>query len=216
MSQDIMMMRLGLENYFQLEGLAYRLVPIKSENKSWLEYGRVDTEILYDNIMKKFVWGGANDKKVNIDYNHKRTLMVIKARLNFARLAKALSEEGKNEKAIEVLDNCMKYFPLDRIPYDPYVPDIIESYFAAGNPDQAVKMTNDLCSYYYEELNYFLKQRSYLISSAEYEIQTAIQYTSRVANICMSYGKQDMGLEINKKLEDYYSRYLASTVAAGK
>ena len=35
---------LGLEEYFQLEGLAYRLVPIKSQNKSWLEYGRIDTE----------------------------------------------------------------------------------------------------------------------------------------------------------------------------
>jgi len=30
---------MGLEEYFQLEGLAYRLVPIKSQNKSWLEDG---------------------------------------------------------------------------------------------------------------------------------------------------------------------------------
>jgi tetratricopeptide (TPR) repeat protein len=207
---------LGLENYFQLEGLAYRLVPIRSENKSWLDYGRVDTKILYDNIMNKFVWGGANDEKVNIDYNHKRTIMVIKARLNFARLSKALSGEGKNEKAIEVLDNCMKIFPLERIPYDPYVPDIIDAYFAAGSTDQAVKATNDLCNHYYEQLDYFLKQRPYLISSAEYEIQSAIQYTSRVASICMDNGQKDLSLEINKKLEDYYSRYVASTVQAEK
>ncbi len=53
----------GLEEYFQLEGLAYRLVPIKSENKSWLEYGRIDTDILYENMMKKFEWGGANDER---------------------------------------------------------------------------------------------------------------------------------------------------------
>jgi hypothetical protein len=207
---------LGLENYFQLEGLAYRLVPIRSENKSWLDYGRVDTEILYDNIMKKFVWGGANDEKVNIDYNHKRTIMVIKARLNFARLSKALSGEGKNEKAIEVLDNCMKIFPLERIPYDPYIPDIIDAYFTAGSTDQAVRTTNDLCNHYYVQLDYFLKQKPYLISSAEYEIQSAIQYTSRVAGICMDYGQKDLGLEINKKLEDYYSRYIASTVTAEK
>ena len=45
---------LGLEEYFQLEGLAYRLVPIKSVNKSWLDYGRIDTDILYENMMKKF------------------------------------------------------------------------------------------------------------------------------------------------------------------
>ena len=54
---------MGLEEYFQLEGLAYRLVPIKSQNKSWVDYGRIDTDILYDNIMNKFVWGGANDPR---------------------------------------------------------------------------------------------------------------------------------------------------------
>ena len=56
-------------------------------------------------MIKKFAWGGANDPDVNIDYNHKRTLIVIKARLNYARLARALVAEGKNEKAIEVLDS---------------------------------------------------------------------------------------------------------------
>ena len=81
---------LGLEEYFQLEGLAYRLVPIKSENKSWLKYGRIDTDILYNNLMNKFVWGGAKEKGVDIDYNHKRNLLVIKARYNYAKLANAL------------------------------------------------------------------------------------------------------------------------------
>jgi len=88
----------GLEEYFQLEGLAYRLVPIKSQNTSWLDYGGINTDILYENMINKFAWGGGKEKGVNIDYNHKRTIIVIKARLNYARLAKALSEEGKNEK----------------------------------------------------------------------------------------------------------------------
>ena len=72
-------------------------------------------------MMNKFVWGGANDKNVNIDYNHKRTIIVIKARQNYARLAKALAAEGKNEKAIEVLDCCMNVLPLEKVPYDPYM-----------------------------------------------------------------------------------------------
>jgi hypothetical protein len=200
---------LGLEEYFQLEGLAFRLVPIRSENKSWLEYGRIDTDILYDNMMKKFVWGGANDKKVNIDYNHKRTILVVKARLNYARLAKALAKEGKNEKAIEVLNYCMDALPLDKIPYDPYMPDIIEAFFAAGSIDKAVEMTNALCNHCYEQLDYYLKQTPYIISSAEYEIQSALQYTSRVADTCIKYQKQDLGLEINAKLQAYYTKYLA-------
>ncbi|MCU0471862.1 MAG: MFS transporter [Bacteroidales bacterium] len=199
---------LGLEEYFQLEGLAFRLIPIRSANKSWLDYGRIDTDILYGNIMNKFVWGGANDKKVNIDHNHKRTIIVIKARLNYARLAKALAGEGKNEKALAVLDRCMEVLPLERIPYDSYVPDLIEAYFASGSTGKAVEMTRALCDHYYEQLDYYLKQSPYVIFSAEYEIQSAIQNSSRVANFCMTYDNKELSDEINKKLEKYYSTYI--------
>ena len=90
---------LGLEEYFQLEGLAYRLVPIKSENKSWFEYGRTDTDILYDNVMNKFIWRGANDPDVWLDYYHKRTITVVRARLIYTRLANALSANGDTDKS---------------------------------------------------------------------------------------------------------------------
>jgi len=199
---------LGLEEYFQMEGLAYRLVPIKSKNANWLDYGRIDTDILYDNMMNKFVWGGAKDEGVNIDYNHRRTILVIKARLNYARLAKALAEEGKNEKAVKVLDYCMEMLPLNKITYDPYVADVIESYFAAGDTTKAVEMSTAFCDYYYERLDYWLKQNRYIINSAEYEIQTAIQYTSRVAIACEGNGKKEIADEINKKLEGYYGKYI--------
>jgi MFS family permease len=199
---------LGLEEYFQMEGLAYRLVPIKSQNKGWLEYGRIDSDILYDNIVNKFVWGGANNPKVNLDYNHIRTLIVIKARLVYARLAKALSGEGKNEKAVAVLNSCLKLLPPDRFPYDPYYTDLIDAYFAAGEADKAVEMTRSLSDYYFERLNYYLKQNPYVLSSAEYEIQSAIQYASKAAAFCQSYGKKEIAEEINKKLETYYADYI--------
>ena len=199
---------LGLEEYFQLEGLAYRLVPIKSQNKNWIEYGRIDPDILYQNMVKKFLWRGANQKNVDIDYNHKRTIIVIKARLNYAKLAKALVAEGKNEKAIETLNFCMDALPLDKIPYDPYTADIIEAYFAAGATEKATEMSNAFCDYYYKRLDYFLKQKPYIVNSAEFEIQTALQYTSRIANAITSSGKPDVGEGISKKLENYYTQYV--------
>jgi len=199
---------LGLEEYFQLEGLAYRLVPIKSQNKSWLDYGRIDPDILYENMMKKFAWGGANKKNVDIDYNHKRTIIVVKARLNYARLAKALAAEGKNEKAIETLNYCMDALPLEKIPYDPYTADIVEAYFDAGAIDKGVEMSKAFADYYFKRLDYFLKQKTYIVSSAEFEIQTALQYTSRVASALTGVGKTEMGEEMSKKLEGYYGDYL--------
>ena len=199
---------MGLEEYFQLEGLAYRLVPIKSGNKSWLDYGTVDADIMYTNMTKKFVWGGANDPEVNLDYHHKRTLMVVRARLNYAKLAKALAAEGKNEKAVEVLDHCMNVLPLTTISYDPYINDIIDAYYAAGKKEKALAMTNDLCNYYYGQLDYYLQQRPYIVGSAEYSIGTAFEYTRRAGESCIANGERETGAEINTKLTGYYSRYM--------
>jgi hypothetical protein len=53
-----------------------------------------------------------------------------------------------------------------------------------------------------------MKQTPYIISSADYEIQSAIQFTSREAHMCAVAGKADLGTEINKKLEDYYAAYI--------
>jgi hypothetical protein len=110
----------------------------------------------------------------------------------------------------------MEELPLEKIPYDPYVADLIDSYFAAGGNDKAVEMTNAFCEYYYERLGYFLKQKPYIINSAEYEIQTAIQYTSRVANSCEKYGKPELSKEINDTLEKFYTDYMTKQQPSAK
>ncbi len=69
-------------------------------------------------------------------------------------------------------------------------------------------MTRNLSDYYFERLNYYLKQNPYVLSSAEYEIQSAIQYASKAAAFCQSYGKKEIAEEINKKLETYYTDYI--------
>ena len=207
---------MGLEEYFQLDGLAYRLVPIKSENKSWLRYGRIDTEILYNNLMSKFVWGGSKEKGVNLDYNHKRNLLVIKARLIYARLANALSSEGKNQKALSVLDYCMETFPIEKLSYDMYVPSLIEAYVNAGRIDKATLLTNDLSNYYFKKLDYYLRQKPDILSSSGYEVQSAIQFTSQAAEAIKAGGKTELAEEITRKLESYYTKYVKLVPQAGR
>ena len=198
----------GLEEYFQLEGLAYRLVPIKSHNNSWLDYGRIDTDILFENMVNEFVWRGANEDGVNIDYNLRRTITVIKARYNYARLAKELSLEGKKEKALIVLDFCMTSLPVNKLSYDMFMPDIIDTYFIAGGKDKAVELSKGLSEYYFGRLEYYLRQSAGIVYSADYEIQTAIQYTSKVSQSCLEYGEKELGDGINNRLENYYNEYI--------
>jgi hypothetical protein len=200
---------LGLEEYFQLEGLAYRLVPIKSENKSWFEYGRVDTDLLYDNMMNHFVWGGANDPNVNIDYYHKRTLTVVRARLMYARLAGELAARGDTTRANEVLERCMDVLPVSKLGYDLYCSDIISGWFAAGNKEKAVTMTRDLTGYYFERIGYLLGQKPLIAASADQEIAQGLQIVSQVMQICYSNGEADLAEELNGKFSELYTKYVA-------
>jgi hypothetical protein len=121
---------LNLEPYFQLEGLAYRLVPIRTDSKNDVVPGRVETNIMFDNIMNKFVFGNMNDERVYLDENNMR--MTTNFRINFSRLAEELLNEGKRDSAIKVLDKCVAEMPDKTVPYNYFMTKIAELYYRAA------------------------------------------------------------------------------------
>jgi len=198
---------MGLEEYLQLEGIAYRLVPVKGVNRGWLEYGRIDTDILYDNLMNRFVWGGAADPDVYIDYYHTRTLTVIRSRFNYARLAGELVAEGDTARALAVLDRCLETFPVSKLGYDFYFAEIISACFAAGDNEKAVSLARGFSEYYLERSGYLLDQRPSLVLYAEQEIANGLQMVSPVMQMCYDNGETAAAEEINKKFSELYARY---------
>ena len=200
---------LGLEEYFQLEGLAYRLVPVKGVNKSWFEYGRIDTEILYDNLMNKFTWRGASDPDVYIDYYHKRTLTVVRARLNHARLARELAAKGDSVRAAKVIDRCLELFPPSKLGYDFYFGDIISASFAAGQEEKARELSKEFTDYYAERTGYLLDQMPSVAMYAGAEIANGLQMMLQVMRVCFDNGETALAEEINTRYNTLYARYAA-------
>jgi hypothetical protein len=199
---------MGLEEYFQLEGNAFRLVPLKSANNSWLDYGRIDTDILYENMINRFKWRGASEPGVYLDHYHKRTLSVIRARYNYARLAVALVANGEKGKAVEVLDYCVDKLPFSKLPHDMFTPDIVQAYFAAGADVKAVGIASEAADYLFGRIEYYMSQRPGIVYSAEYEIQVAMQNVSKLADALTANGKDEEGTAMNERLEKYYSEFL--------
>jgi len=194
---------LGMEQYFQLEGNAYRLVPVRSQNLNWLEYGRIDTDILYDNLMNKFSWGNANDPDVYLDHHHRHTLLVVRARLNYAKLAKTLVMEGDNERAVKALDYIMEKLPLYNLPWDNYMPNIIDSYLLAGDHDTALELIDEMKDYYSGHLDYYTSLPAYYMKSAEMEIQMSLGFLQRVASSCRQNGLEETAAGINDMIQKY-------------
>lgn len=109
--------RIGLGSYLETDGLTYRLVPVRSEKNSntILSAGNVNTAFMYDNLMHKFKFGGAQIPGTYFDEPNRR--MLIGIRNAFAKLGIALVEEGKKDSAIQVLNYCDKHILQGNYPY---------------------------------------------------------------------------------------------------
>lgn len=146
---------LGLEKYFQLEGLAYRIVPIEASagTNSPNSTGRVNPDIMYDNLMNKFRFGNLNAPGVHTDSDLAR--MVFNFRGNFGRLAESLIERGDKQRAIEVLDRSLELMPDAVAPYNVYMYNTIEAYYNAGAPEKGNKIASEVADKVLDELRYF-------------------------------------------------------------
>ena len=132
---------LGLQDYFQVEGLAYRLVPFKVQSHDG-QLGEINTEIMYENMVNKFRWGNMNKKGVYLDETNLR--MTMNLRNNFYRLAMALYQEGKTDKALKCLDKTEELMPDDVVAYNYFNLLISELYFKLGEKEKATRITQTL------------------------------------------------------------------------
>ena len=87
----------------------------------------------------------------------KAKLVPLNVRSYFYRLANQLIKEGNNDKAIEVLDNCVTSIPHKNLPYSYNMIGIAESYYRAGAPEKAEEVITILTDDAFSKLVYFKK-----------------------------------------------------------
>ena len=197
---------LGLEKYFQLEGAAYRLVPIETKPQS-LEYGHINTEILYDNFMNKFEFGGIKDPDVYIDQFHILTVNIMSFRSNYSRLASKLNDEGKKEKAIKVLDRCMEELPTNKIPFDNTLIGFIQEYYRAGATEKANKLLNDMANQSYEKLDYYFSLAPEFANNFRNEQEREIRVVQMLLGLADMGEQSELQEDIQRKFELLFGSY---------
>ncbi|MFY0632075.1 MAG: DUF2723 domain-containing protein [Flavobacteriaceae bacterium] len=143
-----------LKDYLQLEGMAYKLVPIKTPNKEkgMFDMGRIDTDKMYA-IIKKWDWRNSNDGKIYIDAQTKRNM--IPMRVNLIRLAEAFIKEQKVDKAEEILDLSLEKMPLKDFESYEYVLGYPELYYAIDKKENARKVAETLITTFQEKLKWY-------------------------------------------------------------
>ena len=190
-----------MKDYLQLDGLCYKLVPIKTPvNKANpFDMGRVDSDLMYDKVMA-WEWGNSGGK---IYHDTETRRNGITYRGNLARLIEQLINEGKLDKAEKVADLAMEKMPVDDYEYYTLLEPYISSYYEIGTLEKARKLYMEVSKKYQENLIYYSGLEEKTQERYISDIVTDIQRYRGLVDILVIYNDKDLALEETKKFNDY-------------
>lgn len=105
---------LDLEDYVVMEGLTYRLLPVRKPQGMRTEL--VNSELALANMKEKFAFRGMDDPSNYFDDEFRRFTSNHRSAIN--SVAIALLDEEKLDQAADLLNHGLKVMPDKAIPYD--------------------------------------------------------------------------------------------------
>ncbi|UBM59672.1 DUF2723 domain-containing protein [Marinilongibacter aquaticus] len=198
---------LNLKEFFQLEGYAYRLTPVRIQGA---RDGIVNTEAMYDNVMHKFKWDNLNNPNIVYDSEFYLKVPIITARYAFLRLANQLLVEGDSVRTEEVLDKSLEVMPNASIPFDQLVANYTSLYYAIGKSEKAKAISDLMIKDMDERLTYFIDKNNTGETSewGRDNVQTFIQDDLRVMSMLVSI-TEDFDQALAKNYKDIYDAQVA-------
>lgn len=178
-----------LQKYAQMEGFAYRIVPIKNNTGN---LGRINSGLLYDRFFNKFMYRNLDNIDVHQDWTNLRTLSVVSFRRKMGQLADQLIIDGQKEKAIKTLDQALAILPIERVPLDFMETSYISNYFEAGARDKGVDLVQNVFDHTINELNYYLKDDVRIDAGYQQNQQLAVAMMHSVLNELRQYKENEM------------------------
>ena len=197
---------LWMKDYLQLDGVAYKLVPIYTpvDESTPFDMGRIDSEKMYD-IVVGWEWGNSGSSEIYHDPETRKN--AITYRSNLARLVEVLLEEGKYDKAEVILDLAMKHMPVEYYDYYSLLEPFIIGYFEIGETEKAMELWEKVATKYQENLIYYSgldRERQYAYGS---EIITDIERYRSLLTILLLNAEEEVAREKSEEFEKYQQMF---------
>ncbi len=180
--------QLNLRKYFQMEGQAFRVVPIENTDGG---LGRVDPELITERLLN-FRFRGLQDPDVYFDDNIRK--MMDNYRNIFSHAATVSVDKGRPDLAKVLLDRIMESVPLETIPADERSYLLLaRGYQDIGEVDKAVEIMRKS-----EPVILNLLENANTQSSIQY----AVPFAQYVRSIYIESGDFDSAAAFTNKLAD--------------
>tara|TARA_B000000477_G_scaffold52063_1_gene43738 strand:+ start:287 stop:2548 length:2262 start_codon:yes stop_codon:yes gene_type:complete len=143
-----------MKDYLQLDGMCYKLIPIKTEvdESNPYEMGMVDSQKMLS-IVKNWEWGSKDSNEIYLDVESRKNSITYRG--NISRLIDQLILENKIDEAENILDICMEKMPVNEYGYYTLLEPFLNAYYMINKPKKARKIFDDIAVKYQESLFYF-------------------------------------------------------------
>lgn len=197
----------GLNDYMQLEGLALRLVPIKTpSDKTMAIYGsgKTDLEAIHKNVMNKWTWGNFDKQDLFVDKNYMAEVQAMKMAL--LRAAAEFSQLGDHVRASDMCKKYFEGFPHMNFAYDAGVIPFINILVRAGEFEEAKKHLRILAKESDQYMKFFASLDPDNMSSFEQDLGYYTRGLTDVLRLSRELQDPDFDKEMNDLLGQYLSR----------
>jgi hypothetical protein len=191
-----------MKDYLQLDGLCYKLVPIKTpiDRANPFDMGRIDSELMYEKVMS-WDWGNSGSDAIYHDVETRKNGITYRG--NLARLMEQLINEDQLDKAEHIADLAMEKMPVDKFGYYTLLEPFIGGYYEIEKTDKARKLFQDVAKKYQENLKYYSQlsienQTRYLE-----EIVSDIERYRSLVDLLVIYNDKDLALKETEKFNNY-------------
>lgn len=197
---------LNMMDYFRLEGLTYRVTPVKyGKNQVDGQTGYVDTEQLYDKLMNEFRWGNM-DSEEEIFLDNVTMRQCYNLRNLFNRLARHLIADNNNDRAVKVLDYSLDVMPQHNVPYDVFMVPVVELYYAANAPDKAKALGQKLATVLEDDLEYAVSLQRGLQRAYSQEMRRDMYGMNTLARLARKNNQEEFAEELSSRLQALQSK----------
>ncbi|EPR72821.1 putative membrane protein [Winogradskyella psychrotolerans RS-3] len=195
-----------LKDYLQLDGMCYKLVPIKTAVNKANPYdmGRVDPDLMYD-MVKNWEWGGSGE---DMYYDIETRRNGITYRGNLARLIEQLINDKKLDKAEEIADIAMAKMPVDKFGFYSLLEPYVSAYYEIGNVEKGRALYKDVAKKYQENLVYYsslsIENQDRMVGE---DIYLDIQRYRALIDLLVIYNDEEFALQETKTFNSYLSLF---------
>lgn len=200
-----------MKDYLQLDGLVYKLVPIKTplEENNPFDMGRIDADKMYDMVMN-WDWGNNGDPSVYHDVETRKNSLTYRG--NLARLIEVLLQNGDLKRAEKIADLAMEKMPVDLFGYYYLLEPYIGAYYELEATEKARKLYREVSEKYQESLAYYSSLSEYNQSQYIQTIYNDIERYRSLVDVTMIYETESFIKAEMEKFNSYLRLFTGEDV----